>query len=311
MPKMRETRAGPRREKPRHFEGTEQAACLRARGDLGATRVRFEAVLPSPTVADDSLLASLGMELELARTEGQGAAAQGRRLLVVSNVVAARLGIATPVGQWNAKQDRMRQLQLMVRPGDRIWSVNGCKSSYDAILAELHSGREASSIEIERDLPDILQPAGEAPLKLLASRASTGFVRRSVKLIQAANLLNALTRTKEREATTEPCHAADLESLGRTQDNRQHTEGDSCEDASLSKSAAEISQKQSALQVATNLPPAVCARGMDSGQLGSSLPTLLAASANRSKMHCAAPDHGWARLPPSPRLPQLLLPPQS
>jgi len=300
---MRETRASQRREKPRCFEGIGQAACLRARGDLGVTRVRFEAVLPSPTVADDCLLASLGMELE-----AEGAATQARRSLVVSNVVAARLGIATPVGEWNAKQDRMRQLQLMVRPGDRIWSVNGCKSSYDAILAELHSGREASSIEIERDLPDILQPAGEAPLKLLASRVSTGF-RRSVKLIKAANLLNTLTCTKELAATTEPCHAAGLESLGRTQDSRQHTEGDASLKEALIKSAAEA--KQAALQVATNLPPAVCARGKDSGQLGSPLPTLLAASANRSKMHGAAPDHTRARLPPSPRLPHLVIPPQS
>jgi len=242
--------------------------------------------------------------------EAEGAATQARRSLVVSNVVAARLGIATPVGEWNAKQDRMRQLQLMVRPGDRIWSVNGCKSSYDAILAELHSGREASSIEIERDLPDILQPAGEAPLKLLASRVSTGF-KRSVKLIKAANLLNTLTCTKERAATTEPRHTAGLESLGRTQDNRQHTEGDALLKEALIKSAAEALQKQAALQVATDLPPAVCARGKDSGQLGSSLPTLLAASANRSKMHGAAPDHTRARLPPSPRLPHLLPPPRS
>eukprot|EP00931_Biecheleriopsis_adriatica_P084504 TRINITY_DN58384_c0_g1_i1.p1 TRINITY_DN58384_c0_g1~~TRINITY_DN58384_c0_g1_i1.p1 ORF type:complete len:302 (-),score=40.86 TRINITY_DN58384_c0_g1_i1:52-906(-) len=172
-----------------------QATCMQTRGELNSTKLRFDASLPSATVADDKPLASLGMELAK-RPHSRGGRAVLDTKLKISKIASKRLGVATPVGVWNAKQDRLRQTHFALRPGDRLCTVNGCRESFGAVIAELHSGREAHVIRVERDLTDVLQPKGQAPLLIeppSAPRDACSFLRSRVHVLTAASRLAAMT----------------------------------------------------------------------------------------------------------------------
>jgi hypothetical protein len=163
------------------YQDDRQALRLQVRGDFGNSKLRFEATLPKAFIMAESALQTLGLEVELLRSMPQLPSPSSRPstpqapsaplagaapIIMISKVALKRLGVCTPIGIWNFKQERLRQPDLVIRPGDRVCAVNTSNEDFNDIIKELTSGNQVVKVIIERSMDFVLQPTGQAPLKL-------------------------------------------------------------------------------------------------------------------------------------------------
>eukprot|EP00746_Dinoflagellata_sp_MGD_P013375 gnl/MRDRNA2_/MRDRNA2_128880_c0_seq1.p1 gnl/MRDRNA2_/MRDRNA2_128880_c0~~gnl/MRDRNA2_/MRDRNA2_128880_c0_seq1.p1 ORF type:complete len:292 (-),score=39.66 gnl/MRDRNA2_/MRDRNA2_128880_c0_seq1:228-1103(-) len=151
-----------------------QARLLHSRGDLGCTRTSFNVPLaePSPIVRPGELHRNAEAHFArggMARTGLQLKRAQSR--LVVTNI-DRDWRRKTPAARWNHQEEQQAHrgdyeyVSHAIRPGDRIKAVNDF-NNVTGMLGELQdAGRytlpKKVSLEISRDIADVLQPGPPA-----------------------------------------------------------------------------------------------------------------------------------------------------
>jgi len=136
-----------------------QARLMKVRGELGKTSFSFNASLHAPGIH----ARSKGFGMEVVRAEDAT-----RSSLVVADVDNDPRQ-ATPVAEWNTKEDRHasrvdgeHRLSLAIKPGDKICAVNGMHDD-DAMTELLASACDNLSpkpvkLTLERERSDVLGP---------------------------------------------------------------------------------------------------------------------------------------------------------
>lgn len=173
-----------------------QASLLRGRGELGPTRISFEAQLskvsPNARPIRDAPVVAARLGMGVLRAE------QKERLLV-SNV-DSRPRNSTPVAQYNTREERNKDrgggeshASMALVPGDRIRAVNNALSQ-TGMLAEIAAAASDDNpkevnLAVSRDLTDVLKPlqnlqrpsstpvavaTGPAPARAAASSSPAG-----------------------------------------------------------------------------------------------------------------------------------------
>jgi len=133
-----------------------QVSLLRARGELEHKKFRFDAVLTEPAHGDVDILTNTGLGLKR-ETKQISCGLPASMMLKVAKVAEMRWGRRTPAARWNSEQAQPQGCtsSRTIEIGDRVCAVNDAPEGYDDVLQELSSGREARSIQLERELADV------------------------------------------------------------------------------------------------------------------------------------------------------------